>query len=100
MKRLSIPEWKLQEWDELTNSNAHGLRLYRIADYLIGLVENQNRKNDLVALAGMLNALNCQHDRLGHLPAWMHNIRCVMSERLTQIVVEEFGWDAKKLLDL
>ena len=89
-KLISLHDWKLEEWEALENSNAHGTRLERIADYCMSFADGE-AMTDLYAIRCMLNALNCQHDRIGHIPMWLYKIRENLRLQLRKVIGEEFG---------
>lgn len=97
-REIAVADWKLKEWADLENRNAHGLRLERIADTCYCFADGEGRA-ELYAIQCMLNALNCQHDRLGQLPGWLYEIRQSLRARLCQVIKAQFGPEALELIN-
>lgn len=91
MKTYIVPNDKLQEWDELTESNAHGLRLQRIADYMFCCSTTPDTKADLYEITQMLNTINSLHDRRRSLSGRLWEIRETLRKQLRNAIKSEFG---------
>lgn len=94
MKDIYLPDWKIEEWAEMENRNAHGHRLERIADYCMTFADGEARK-DLDDMAHILNSINAAHDRRSDgIPVWMLALREIIRTRLRDAILQEFGQDA------
>ena len=91
MKTTIVPDWKLEEWNELTESNAHGLRLERIADYLYGCTSNTEARANLYEIAHVMNTINSLHDRRRSLSFPLYTIRETLRKTLRETIAQEFG---------
>ena len=88
---INLPAWKLAEWSELTESNAHGKRLERIADYCATFAEGEARQ-DLQDLAALFNTINARHDKSGRgISRILYETRSKLSAELRELILELFG---------
>ena len=95
---IRIPDWKLEEWNELTEWNAHGKRIERIADYCQAFADEAGRA-DLYEITATLNAINCLHDRRGYISDYLYELRRVARERLRKVIGEQFGPEVLERID-
>lgn len=91
MKHLEIPKHKLNEWNELENSNAHGKRLERIADYIDFYCDDLENRHNLNCARSMLNTLNARHYAQGYITEWEIQMREMMRQEIRAIIADEFG---------
>lgn len=98
-KTFRTPDRKIEEWDELTESNAHGIRIARIADYLSCVASNQESRNDLYEIAQVANTINSLHDRRRCLSGRLYEIRETLRKTLRDTIRYEFGEEELKRIN-
>lgn len=99
MKAIIVPDWKIEEWEELTEENAHGLRLQRIADYMFCCTMDAEARADLFEIEHVLNTINSLHDRRRCLSGQLWEIRETLRKRLRKVIEKEFGEDVLKRIN-
>lgn len=81
----------LADLADMTESNAHGIRLERIADYLYGCTSNTDASADLYEIAHVMNTINSLHDRRRYLSFPLYAIREFLRKTLRETIDQEFG---------
>ena len=97
-QQISIPDWKLEEWNDLEEWNAHGKRCERIADYCQGFANDAGRA-DLYEITATLNTMNCLHERRGYISDYLYELRRIARDRLRKVIAEQFGPEALELIN-
>ena len=100
MYEIDLDDYRLKDWDEMTQRNDHGGRLERIANYCRSCVPypSEDRRN-LDDIYYLLNTINSNHNSRGYLDPWLADLREQIRQRLRDLIRSDFGDEVLKRIN-
>jgi len=100
MYEIDLDDYRLKNWEEMTQRNDHGGRLERIADYCRCFVPYPSEDRcDLDDIYHLLNTINGNHKSRGWLDPWLSELRETIRQRLRDLIRSDFGDEVLKRIN-
>lgn len=89
---------KAEEWNEMTERNAHGECLQSIADYFAYVCPGPEKAEFMTAFE-LLKTINDEHRRRGYLSQIMMGTRIVLMNGIYRLISELYGEDVLNIVN-
>lgn len=102
--KIEIPGRKLGHWARLEDENAHGHRLYSIAEFFSQRLETEpgagDAERDFFEVEQLLKQINAIHDQSREgLSEFLLNVRTACRLQLRAAIANYFGYDVLNKVD-